>query len=61
MQTPKEKAENLKDQLRELAKTASKPDEECGRDSENATLPQHSSPLNWGKSWGKGWGKYGKT
>lgn len=61
MQTLKEKAENLKDQLQELAKTASKLDGERDRDSETTNPPlQHTNSAKWAK-WNKGWGKYGKT
>ena len=57
----KEKAENLKDQLQELARTATKPDGEYGRDNETINHPQTIRPVNWDKGWNKGWNKYGKT
>lgn len=56
VQSLKEKVDNLKNKLQELAKIA-KTTERSGRDSEIADqLPQ--ADLG---NWNKGWGKYGKT
>ncbi|PIQ66957.1 MAG: hypothetical protein CO184_01270 [Candidatus Zambryskibacteria bacterium CG_4_9_14_3_um_filter_40_16] len=56
-QTLQEKARSQKEKLVELSKVIHGSQQNCGRDGDVATNPQHFEPVNWNK----GWGKYGKT
>ncbi|PIR74759.1 MAG: hypothetical protein COU35_00805 [Candidatus Magasanikbacteria bacterium CG10_big_fil_rev_8_21_14_0_10_47_10] len=56
-QTLQEKVRSQRDKLVELSNMTHGSQQECGRDSDVAVIPQHTEPVNWNK----GWGKYGKT